>query len=145
MDASRLRPDLARLHDRILDGLGRGLSRTASFAAQVARSTRAFRDRTGHARGSVHHGVRGSFFHFIQAGGRDAPYVKWLEEGTDAHVILPRKAAALRFIQAGRFRFAKRVNHPGTRPTHFMQNARDQAESAAHRFFEAELNAVILR
>lgn len=161
MDAHRLRPDLARLAKEINSGLARGLSRTAEFALNTAGATRDFKDHTGQARASLRHGVRNPFNHYVQAGGNAAPWVLFLEAGTRAHDIRPKKfgtvsssrstrahgqmAPLLRFQIAGRW-FSKRVvKHPGTHATHFMQKAREAAEAHANGFFEAELNAVIAR
>lgn len=47
-------------------------------------------------------------------------YGLFVEKGTDAHVIEAKRAKALRF---GDGRFAKRVNHPGSRPYPFLEPA----------------------
>ncbi len=44
-----------------------------------------------------------------------APYVQYLEEGTDPHVILPKKGKFLVFTVNGKKVFARKVNHPGSR------------------------------
>jgi hypothetical protein len=45
-----------------------------------------------------------------------APQAAMLEEGTRPHIIRPRRAKALRFLnRAGDVIFAKMVRHPGTR------------------------------
>lgn len=61
-----------------------------------------------------------------------ANYAEFVELGTHAHDIVPRKAKALRFAVGGNRRlsgtpksgapviFAKRVHHPGTRKQPFM-------------------------
>lgn len=54
--------------------------------------------------------------------GRPPELAKWLEEGTRPHVIRPREAKALRFVQGGQLRFAKKVQHPGTRPYRFFRD-----------------------
>jgi len=53
------------------------------------------------------------------------PYAPFMEFGTSAHVILPRKARALRFKPKGsaKFVFAKRVLHPGTKPFRMTKKA----------------------
>lgn len=161
MNASRLSPDLARLSAELQRGLARGASRVAEYLLNVAGSTRAFTDRTGRARASLYHGVRSPLAHFVRAGGREAPWVKFLEDGTRAHVIRPRRfgtvssnrsarsqgnmPSLLRFQIAGRWVAARQVKHPGTKATHFMQNARDAAEAASERMLESELNGVITR
>lgn len=46
----------------------------------------------------------------------DTFYAEWVAYGTRPHVIAPRNAALLRFQAGGRIRYARIVNHPGTRP-----------------------------
>lgn len=43
-------------------------------------------------------------------------YGFWVREGTDPHIIRPRRAKALRFEIDGEIIFAMKVNHPGTDP-----------------------------
>lgn len=48
--------------------------------------------------------------------------------GTAPHVIRARRRKALRFVTAGgQVVFAQKVNHPGTRGTHFLTRALDAA------------------
>lgn len=143
IDTSRFVSDLSHLESQIREAIKRGLNATTIFALETARATRAFKDRTGAARGSINSGTRSEFAAFVQAGGRAAPHVLWLEEGSRAHAIQAKNVKMLRFVQEGRIRFAKRVWHPGTKGTHFMQDARDRAEQAATHLFETEINAVV--
>lgn len=52
-----------------------------------------------------------------------APYAKFVTQGTAAHTIEPRTALALHWVSKGSDAFARRVNHPGTRPNLFVQKA----------------------
>ncbi len=57
----------------------------------------------------------------------DVYYAKYVEEGTKPHTILPRHTQALRWFGPwGAPIFAKRVEHPGTKPTHFIKRTREQ-------------------
>ena len=49
-----------------------------------------------------------------------ADYAAAVETGTRPHEIRPRRRKALRWMDGGRPRFAKRVQHPGTRAQPFM-------------------------
>lgn len=40
--------------------------------------------------------------------------------GARPHVIVPRRAKALRFVVGGRTVYAKRVNHPGNKGSHWF-------------------------
>jgi hypothetical protein len=53
----------------------------------------------------------------------DHPKVRFVLDGTRPHVIRARNAKALRFEMEGRIVFARKVNHPGTRPNNFMARA----------------------
>lgn len=48
------------------------------------------------------------------------PQAKFTDEGTEPHVIRPRTKKVLRFRYRGRIVFAKVVNHPGNRGTHWF-------------------------
>lgn len=52
-----------------------------------------------------------------------APYAKYVEYGTAAHIIEPRSALALHWSGKGSDVFARRVNHPGTKANPFVQQA----------------------
>lgn len=53
-----------------------------------------------------------------------APYAKYVLRGTPPHIIEARKAKALAWEGGeGHMIFAKRVNHPGTKPNPFPRRA----------------------
>ena len=54
------------------------------------------------------------------------PQAAWVIKGTRPHQILPRNAKALRWLGPGGLggaRFARAVNHPGTKPNPFPERA----------------------
>lgn len=54
----------------------------------------------------------------------DTPYAQFVASGTRPHVIRPRNSGGvLRFTVAGRVVFATEVNHPGTRPNMWWEDA----------------------
>lgn len=55
--------------------------------------------------------------------GTDRDYAGYVHDGTPPHVIVPVRAKVLRFTTQGRVVFARRVNHPGTRPNPFLTDA----------------------
>ncbi|MDN5919087.1 MAG: hypothetical protein L0I76_29000 [Pseudonocardia sp.] len=61
----------------------------------------------------------------LAIAGREGltPYLGYVLNGTNPHVIVPNRAKALRFVSGGQVRFAKRVNHPGTRAKPFVQDS----------------------
>lgn len=121
-----------------------GLLGAAEYTAARARATDRFKDRTGETRRRI--GVQGArstsegISIYVVAG---APQSGFLEDGTHAHTIEPKSAGALRFVVAGTVRFARRVHHPGTKPTYFMRDARDEGEQQLVRFVEAGVNRAI--
>jgi hypothetical protein len=70
------------------------------------------------------------------------PYGAYIEYGTKAHDIRPKRAKALRFmvghhaIVGGEIVFAKRVRHPGTDPMPFMGPASEYAGTVIVREIE---------
>ncbi len=52
-----------------------------------------------------------------------ADYGKFVEFGTNPHIIKPTEKKALKFKSGGNVVFAKQVKHPGTRPNPFVRNA----------------------
>lgn len=51
------------------------------------------------------------------------PLGTFIVKGTKPHIILPRRAKALRFVIGDRVIFAKMVRHPGTKPNRFHGRA----------------------
>jgi hypothetical protein len=128
IDAKTTAEALKRLESNILSTIRQALGQSAALTAQLARTTNKFKDRTGNLRGSIQRIARSDWHQTVRAGGRAAKYAIWIEDGSKAHEILPRRAQFLRFEQNGSVRFAKRVFHPGTKATHFMRTARDAGE-----------------
>ena len=60
--------------------------------------------------------------------GGGVHYGVFVQEGTRAHDIRPKRAKALRFQAGGQTRFAKSVRHPGTSPNPFMMRAARHVE-----------------
>jgi hypothetical protein len=70
------------------------------------------------------------------------PYATFLEHGTKAHVIRPKFKKALRFRVGGQPVFARKVNHPGTRPYYFLSAARDHAYRWARSTLQARMRRI---
>lgn len=68
-----------------------------------------------------------------------APYAMYVVEGTKPHIIRPVNASVLAFQGAsGKMVFTRLVNHPGTKPNPWMQQAAEDARSKVEETF-AEL------
>lgn len=67
---------------------------------------------------------------FVQEGtrpvwrvGSEHPIAALHHDGTRPHEIVPRRARLLRWAKAGVVYFATRVQHPGTRPNPYLEDA----------------------
>lgn len=98
---------------------------------KISNSARDYLKRSGHVvTGKLLNSIKeqclfsnDDFIGIVKAG---ASHAIFLEEGTRAHIIKPKKASCLRFYgKDGKPVFAKKVQHPGTDPSPFMQTALD--------------------
>jgi hypothetical protein len=62
--------------------------------------------------------------------GSPLDLARWIAEGTRPHAIEAKAATVLRFIADGKTVYAKRVEHPGTRPHPFLDQALDDRREA---------------
>jgi predicted NAD/FAD-dependent oxidoreductase len=109
-------------------------------ALQHARATSRFTDRTGKLRGSIAMGRTDTGRYGARyIVGAKPKYALFVEAGTKAHIIEPRRKSVLRFKVAGQWVAAKKVNHPGTRARKFMY----EASEAGGRAVIAYLNRVL--
>jgi len=98
-----------------LEGGLEGLLRR--FAERVVESARSRAPkRTGYLASQVSSVVEGGSATIYAK----APYSAYVEFGTKPHLILPRRAKALRFEVGGEEVFATRVQHPGTAPQPYL-------------------------
>lgn len=80
----------------------------------------------GRLRSSIRHNMGRDARGLFGRVGTDVSYARAVHDGTRPHVIVPRNVRLLRFPTTRRgstFVFAKRVNHPGTRPRPFLRDA----------------------
>lgn len=89
--------------------------RTAAIAAATA---------PGHMGQTVRPIFKGSLANPVGIVMVDHPAASFVLQGTPRHDILPRKPGGmLRFTVGGRIVFARRVDHPGTKPNNFLWKA----------------------
>ena len=78
------------------------------------------------------------------AVGPTVDYAHFPARGTRPHVILPRRARALRFVVDGEVVFARRVFHPGVKPNPYDFRTRDAVapfiQIMAEKIVEEELS-----
>jgi hypothetical protein len=115
------------------------LDASMKVARDAAISTDKFQNRTGATRAMPEPkraGMRG----FVEARGA----AKFLEEGTRPHLIVAH-GKALRFVSGGQVIFRKWVNHPGTKATRYMSEARNKAEAFVDVYAGVIVGAAISR
>lgn len=123
------------------------IRRTVELAATYAKTSTRYKSHTYKLRSSIEGTVMGGFGGVAGAGalgGRvsaNAPYAAYVENGTKAHDIHPRRKTVLRFVQNGTVRFARHVRHPGTAPRPFMADAKERATP----FFERLMAEAVVR
>jgi HK97 gp10 family phage protein len=72
----------------------------------------------------------------------NAPYSRYVEEGTGPHIIKVRNKKVLANRRTGEF-FGKTVKHPGTRPNPFMLRAATKSIGRINEFFAIAIRNVI--
>lgn len=115
----------------------RQMDEAGKFAVDYVGAHPTFKPRTGNLQ-------RKTDFKAVRAsGGRilkvrnSAKYAAAIDSGSRPHVIAARRSKVLRFVgRDGHLVFARRVNHPGTKPYKFLY----RASNAAGRILEQSLH-----
>lgn len=111
--------------------------------AQEARDTHQYKDRSGNLTASIDSKLLVSVPDAAMGEmTAKAPYASHVEGGTEPHVILPKNGQFLKFNIGGRTVFARKVNHPGTKPHPFMGQAYLKAERVLRRDLEVGVERV---
>lgn len=132
-NGAELLREAARFDADLHAGLADVVTETCEAGAAHARAAGRFTDRS---EDGLRANVRGVLIRRTDKGAEGEiaalkPYASYVEEGTPAHEIYPRRAGALAFVgRAGELQFARRVNHPGSRAFPFMGPAYLKAEGA---------------
>lgn len=96
----------------------------APLGQRMLRSRAPFR--TGQLRGDIRYRQEASPGARMIVYYATVPQARFVIQGTRPHQIVPRNAKALRWLGPGGLggaRFARRVNHPGTKPNPFPEKA----------------------
>lgn len=122
------RPDRAAIRAVFVshtEGIGRDLDARGRRVEAAAR--RLVGVQSGRLRGSIRRdrggNQYGAYVHITAGIPGETFYLGYHMYGTGPHVIRPRRARALRFEMNGQIVFAQKVNHPGTAPVPFLQEA----------------------
>lgn len=74
------------------------------------------------------------------------PTVKYalpVHEGSGAHVIFPKTKKVLRFRVGGKWVFARKVNHPGTKANPFVERTVAKADRGVNDYFMTAMDDII--
>jgi hypothetical protein len=119
IDASRVKASFARRREGLDQRVRHALDEAARVALSVAQ---------GLAPGRIPETITARPTSGFVAGVRVASSWKgavWHENGTPPHTIQPKNGKVLAFRVNGDLRFARVVNHPGTKAIHFMAQGRE--------------------
>lgn len=143
INGDAFRFSLEKLQLEFREAVGDALREAARAALENAQATDAFKDRTGKLRAGTKTRVFVSAYEAQITNS--VPYARIVERGSKAHEILPSKKKALRWVQNGAVRFARRVWHPGTAPTRFLQRAAEHGAAVFKQDVEARLTRLFAR
>lgn len=144
----RITANFARAEVIYKGALNRTLRRIGKVLVPILKSSGITPVRTGKLRSTTIFTIEGgpdAQSMTIRQGARTidgAFYGEFVREGTPPHIIRPRKAKALRFQIGDRVIFARKVNHPGTRPNKYHLRAMRIAKGQID-FIIADENAKI--
>lgn len=124
-DISGLLASLEAVGRRLTQRSAEALKRGAEAVAERARATHTYNDRTGALTGSIQSDglTRVSGRKMTAEASADAGHALYVEKGTRPHKIKAKPGKKLAFMAGGGMRFAQEVNHPGTEPYRFMEDA----------------------
>lgn len=123
IDGSAFRASFLALGESLHLAAARALEEGVDAAAKDAFSTNLFANHTWKLRTATKATV--NKFAFTGRLVNKTKYASFIEHGTKAHVIKPRKAKRLRFYwhRVGAWVSSKGVNHPGTKARPFFKHA----------------------
>lgn len=118
------------------------LLKSCRLVQSVARAKHRFKTKKGFLEKSVEYSVTpGKLEGIIQLNESVAPYAFWVHDGTKPHLIVPKAKQALRWVGgAGKFIFAKRVKHPGTKKDQFLYEAGTRSVPQIEAIFSSALD-----
>lgn len=129
--------DLEAMRDGFVRDAEEALAISLRDVQERARAEHRFTTRTGLAERSIRTAEARKGQTLFGTVYTALDYGVYLHEGTRPHVIEPRRKKALRWTDGGRFVFARRVKHPGTKADPYIYDALDAEEPVIVSRFEA--------
>ncbi len=130
--AEELAHDWANVRAAVRGAMRRGVRLGVTEGAALAKSTHKFQNQTGHLEASIEGRVTGNSEDEHRGElVASAKYASYVEGGTRAHEIKPKKEGGLLHWQSpqGTHHYARAVSHPGTKPLPFMGPAYQKCEA----------------
>lgn len=124
-----------------VDHMRMALMESCRLVQRGAREMHRFRSRTGALEQAIRQAIlfRSNLNKcegIIDIDPARAPYGNYVHTGTRPHVITPRDKMSLRFVgNNGRFVFAKKINHPGTKPDEFLYESGERNRAEINNIF----------
>lgn len=130
LDLSEFHRSVEQTEREMRTQIARGVNEAAEAGRDEAKRVGAWTDRTRRLR----NGIAAVPAHGRGDGAESeilspTPYSAIIEGGSRAHEIWARRKTFLRFVVGGQVIFARKVNHPGTRPYPFMGPAAIKADA----------------
>lgn len=137
IDGEAFRASLTLVLAAIRNNARQALAVAVKTAEQSAQATSLYNDGTGYLRQHT----KGESFGLEGKLVADAKYAVFVEAGTVPHAITAKRGGTLSFVANGERIFRKTVQHPGTKPRPFMQEARDLGEKTLEYGLEIMIDA----
>ncbi len=135
----RAHADLIRQTEKAVD---RETEEAGRFAENYVHAHPTFTPRTGKLQDSTGHKVLRLSSGRILRITNKAKYAAAIDQGSKAHLIVARRASALRFMWKGQLMFRRWVWHPGTRPRKFLWRATFAAGRILEQGLESKMAAI---
>lgn len=124
LDYLKLLAAADRSPELVKESVHLALAKSAREVQLVARAKHRFRSRTTMLEKSVDYEVdKAEMEATVFLDEAVASYAPFVHDGTKAHWILPKAKKALRWTKNGKFIFAKKAWHPGTKKDQFLYEA----------------------
>lgn len=137
---SEIVPDAERFDAQVVKGLQGATTHAITVGTMAARNEHDWKDRTRATRESMEPVVEDASNGATASLKLEGNAVR-LADGTDAHVI-EAHGKALRFQMGGSTMFRRRVNHPGTKPDAYLDNAADKTGEDLFAAWEANMDGL---
>jgi hypothetical protein len=141
-DISQLVPDAQAFDRAVVAGLHVAVDATIKRTKLRARLQHIWKDRTYATRETIDGDAAATSAGSVGVLAAGANAIR-LNNGTPPHEIRARRKKFLRFQQGGVTRFAKSVQHPGTRPDPYLEAAQDFAGEEIDRAVGAMLDGLL--